>query len=107
MNETKKQKFSVPNNFAIEWQLFEGIGKNELKILVITTLIGITIAIISALIFKTGFMTGFVIVVITDAITVACVQKLENGISLIDYYRMLLKYRRSQQTFLYEYMEEK
>ncbi len=46
MNETKKQKFSVPNNFAVEWQLTEGIGKAEIKIIIMSTVVGIIISVI-------------------------------------------------------------
>ena len=103
----KKRKFVVPANFAVRWELVEGFGKEELKTTIIFSFLALVVVLLSKLIFKLNYIVCMLMFVFLVGVCIIFIKKLDNGISILDYYKTLYKYNHSQQNFMYEYMEEK
>ncbi|MEG2020257.1 MAG: PrgI family protein [Oscillospiraceae bacterium] len=102
-----KKDLYVPANITLENELWKGFTKKELIITVAFAAGGILIMLAAILVFHVEIFVAILGEIILIAAVMGCVQKLENNISIVDYIRISMRYKREQQKYMYKYTEEK
>ncbi len=98
-----EEKLQVPENIALRWEAWRGVGKAELTaILMVTILAGAVAFVVCTVIFSSirGMGTVFT-AVCAAAIASGIFTKLDGNQSVYDILRRQMRYQKEQQSYHY------
>lgn len=101
-------RLKVPENISLEWQLWQGFGKAELRITSISLAIAISCAAFYVHSFKNTLAPLIAVagVLLATAFTIALVQKVAYNLSILKFIAIHVLYRKEQQHFYFKEKEE-
>lgn len=109
MKESAEKKennlLPIPANVTDSYEIIQGIGSKEMKVIGAAVAIGVAAGIISYIIWSVIVLSIAVIFVFSYMGYLLSVRNANNE-SLIDRLRYIKNYKKSQKLYLYEYVDE-
>lgn len=98
-----EEKLQIPENIALRWELFRGIGKFELLAILVTAVSGalVALAVCTLLGRQDAVLTTMFIGILGAGAGNGFFAKLEANQSIYDYLRRSARYQKEQQIFYY------
>lgn len=95
----------VPSNFSVRKEFWQGFGVKEAVVTAIASIVFSIAAYIVHVSLQVNEMLCIIGVMVGVGSVIAVVQKFDSGLSIVDFFKIQLRYSKEQQKFHYHYVE--